>query len=149
MITTGCSDGSDAVPNTTTTGTESTNEVTAAPLVSPEERPADIPAAAPPIVQTSTLGEITRQASETPELHALRVLESANCKNDLLVIRTSIETIYAVLTCDKFSDEQFAQLFAGQSAALVLEVSSQRYRILIETIDGAQAELTPDGLWVE
>jgi hypothetical protein len=57
--------------------------------------------------------------------------------------------VYAALTCDLFSEDQFTDLFQGKQAAIVLEVSEERFRILIETLDGAQAEFSPVGIWVE
>lgn len=132
-----------------TEGPKSTNAPTVAPRVSPGSKPTDVPMEATPVVQTSTLGEITRQADKTPQTNAIRELTDGVCANDLLTIHTSLETIYATLTCDKFDNDQFAQYFAGKPAALVLEVSPDRYRILIETLDGAQAEFTPDAIWVE
>lgn len=132
-----------------TTGPQATSAPTVAARVSPGAKPADVPAAATPVVQTSTLGEITRRAKETPQSESLRTLTDGRCANGLLTIHTSQETIYAALTCDKFDNDQFAQLFAGKQAALVLEVGPDRYRILIETIDAAQAEFTPDAIWVK
>lgn len=133
----------------TTIEPQATSAPTVAAPVSPGAKPADVPAAATPVVQTSSLGEITRQAKETPQSEALRTLTDGRCANGLLTIHTSQETIYAALTCDKFDNDQFAELFANKQASLVLEVQPKRYRILIETIDGAQAEFTPDGIWVE
>jgi len=133
----------------TTISPEATRAPTVAAPVSPGAKPTDVPGAATPVVQTSTLGEITRRAKETPQTNSLRELKDGICANDLLTIHTSLETIYAALTCDRFDNEQFTQLFAAKQASLVLEVTPDRYRILIETVDGAQAEFTPDGIWVE
>ncbi len=145
--------GDDSNVDTSTTpdlqDTPADGEPTASIQVSPESRPTDVPAAASPVVQTSTLGEITRRAEETPQGEALRLLTDATCANGLLVIHTSEETIYAALGCDRFSDQQFADLFAGRQVAVVLEVAPERYSVLIETVEGATAQFTPDGIWVE
>jgi hypothetical protein len=117
--------------------------------VSPEARPTAIPLAATPVIETENLGDITRQANQTPQSNGLRELQRAICANDLLTIQTSLETVYAALTCDKFDNDQFALFFGGKQVALVLEVSPDRYRILIEALDGATAELTPESIWVE
>ena len=37
----------------------------------------------------------------------------------------------------------------GEEVALILEVAEVRYRVLIETLSGAQAEFTVAGIWVE
>jgi hypothetical protein len=104
---------------------------------------------ASPVGETSTLGTIVRRAEETPEADSLRTLIAASCANGVLVLQTSLETIYGALPCDRFSEEQFGPLFEGREVAMVLEASADRFRILIETIEGAQAELTPDGIWIE
>jgi hypothetical protein len=116
--------------------------------VSPQPRPTDVPTAAAPIVETSTLGRITRLADQTPQTTALRTLTDAGCANGLLTIHTSLETIYAKLTCDLFSSDQFDQYFAGKQAALVLEVAPSRFRIIIDSAEGVHAEYTPKGIWV-
>jgi hypothetical protein len=144
----GCGSNSNG-DSVATTGPQSTSAATVAPRVSPGSKPTDVPAEATPVIQTSTLGEITRQAKKTPQTDALRTITDGICANDLLTVHTSLETIYATLTCDKFDNDQFAQYFGGKQAALVLEVAPQRYRILIETLDGAQAEFTPDAIWVQ
>lgn len=143
-----CSDNSNESPSPTSVpGTN--NPPTVAVRVTPKTKPTAIPAAATPVVETSMRGEIIRQANETPQSTGLRELQSAVCTSDLLIIKTSLETVYAVLTCDKFDNDQFAQFFAGKQVALVLEVAPDRYRILINALDGASAEITPDSIWVE
>jgi len=117
--------------------------------VSPQPRPTNVPTAAAAIVETSTLGRIIHLADQTPQTTALRTLTDAACANGLLTIHTSLETIYAKLTCDLFSSDQFDQYFAGKQAALVLEVAPSRFRILIDTAEGVHAEFTPEGIWVQ
>src|ERR1700694_998633 len=142
LATFGCNGGSNARSSMTARPIAST-AATTAPRVSPVAKPSDVPVAATPVVQTSTLGEIARRAEQTPQVSGVRTLVDATCANSLLTIHTSKETIYASLSCDKFSDQQFAQHFAGKQAALVLEAGPQHFHILIETVDGAQAEFTP------
>jgi hypothetical protein len=66
-----------------------------------------------------------------------------------MTIVTSDETIHASLQCDRFSEDVFRDQFAGRQAALVLEVTEERFRVLIETLDASQAEFTVEGIWVE
>ncbi len=117
--------------------------------VSPQPKPSDVPQAATPVVETSVLGRIVPRANETPQVTELRTLTDAFCQNDLLTIHTSNETIYARLSCDLFANDQFDPLFAGRQAALTLGVAPDRFRIVIDTIDGAHAEFTPEGIWVQ
>ena len=122
---------------------------TALVRVSPQPKPTDVPPAATPIVETSILGKIVPQADATPQVAELRALNDASCENDLLTIHTSEETIFAKLSCDLFANDRFDPYFAGKQAALVLGVEADRFRIVIDTIDGAHAEFTPEGIWVQ
>lgn len=117
--------------------------------VTPPPRPTAVPETSRPIEQTTTLGRITRRAEEEPQTVALRDLISGTCQDDVMTLRTSEETIYAALLCERFSQDQFDELFAGQQVAIVLEVTEERFRVLIDTLGGAQAEFTVDGIWVE
>ena len=79
----------------------------------------------------------------------LRRLESATCRDDLMVIDTSEETIYAALPCDRFWDAATRAAFLNAEVAVVLEVTEARFRVLIETLTGTQGEFTVAGIWVE
>ena len=124
------------------------NDPTIAP-VTPIPRPASVPEAARFVGQTTTLGRIIRAADQPPRAVAVRGLLTATCQEDILLIQTSQEAIYAELPCTRFWDPATAASFTGQPAAIVLEVTQERFRILIETLAGAQAEFTVNGIWVE
>ena len=117
--------------------------------VTPVDKPLAVPASAQSIEQTTTLGRFIRRANEPPESIETRQLEDGSCENELLVLQTSEETIFAPHACSSFwSAEQKAD-FVGHEVAIVLEASETRFRILIETAAGAQAEFTVPGIWVE
>lgn len=132
----------------TITTPPATGGATTAVVVTPSDKPTAVPAAARPVAQTTKLGAITRQAGPTPQVRDLRRLIDASCADGLLTISTSKETIYATLPCDRFWDEKSKQQFVSKEAAITLEISARRQRILIETLDGAQAEFTVEGIWV-
>ena len=136
-----------STPTTPSTATPSTPAGTATVSLTPSATPA-IPETARPVEQTTALGSITRRAEQTPQTTELRKLLDAFCQDGLMIIQTSRETIYAALPCDRFWDEQAKQQFFNKQVAVVLEVTQDRLRVLIETLDGAQAEFTTDGLWV-
>ena len=115
----------------------------------PTSKPAGLPADARPVAQTATLGQLTRLAGGTPRPVDLRRLLDAFCQSDLMTIRTSQETIYAALSCDRFLDARTKPQFLGKDAAITLEVSADRYRVLLQTLDGAQGEFTVDGIWLK
>lgn len=133
------------------TGTSSTvaaTNITTAISRTPKGAPTALPPAARVVAQTAALGRLTRVAGGTPQPVDLRRLIDASCQNGLMTIRTSLETIYAALPCDRFLDESAKQQFLAKDAAITLEVTADRYRVLIETLDGAQAEFTVDGIWL-
>jgi len=122
---------------------------TASAVLTPPAQPTvSVPDAARPVEQTTTLGQITRKAKQTPETNGLRKLLDAFCQDGLMIIQTSRETIYAALPCDRFWDDQARDQFLNKQVAIVLEVAKERSRVLLETLDGAQAEFTVNGLWV-
>ncbi len=124
------------------------NDGTSSP-VSSVKRPDSVPAAAAEVRETATLGAIVRSAGEEPRGESIRLLDDASCADDVMTLVTALETIYAALPCDRFWEAEQQAIFVGKQVALVLEVTSARFRILVETLAGAQAEFAPDGVWVE
>jgi hypothetical protein len=133
------------------------NEAAVTP-VTPVEKPAGVPAEARTIVATERLGAIERQANQTPVTSDVRRLEDASCDEDVITMVTDRETIYALLRtavedddvppCDGFWDDAAKKLFVGKEVALVFEGGEERWRLLVEGVDGAQAEFTVGGIWV-
>jgi hypothetical protein len=122
---------------------------TASPVLTPLAQPTtSVPDTARPVQQTTTLGQITRKAKQTPQTTGLRKLLDAFCQDGLMIIQTSQETIYVALPCDRFWDDQAKQSFLNKQVAIVLEVTPQRSRVLLDTLDGAHAEFTVNGLWL-
>jgi hypothetical protein len=108
-----------------------------------------VPGAAAEVRQDVNLGEIVREANQPPQAIDGRELNAAACEDGVMALTTSVEAIYALLPCDRFWDDDTAGFFVGQTAAITLEIGSDRKRILIETVEGAQAEFTVEGIWVE
>jgi hypothetical protein len=122
---------------------------TASAVLTPHPQPtSSVPDTARPVEQTTTLGQITRQAKQTPQTTGLRKLLDAFCQDGLMIIQTSQETIYVALPCDRFWDDQAKQEFLNKQVAIVLEVTPQRSRVILDTLDGAHTEFTVNGLWV-
>lgn len=146
-VLTACSNGDESAP-TATVSPLPPNDSTIA-LVTPVAKPRTVPETARTVEQTATLGRIVRRANEAPQAVMTRRLLDAGCQDDVLVIETSEETIYAALRCDRFWDGDTKEVFLGEQVAIVLEVTEARFRVLIETLAGAQAEFTVAGIWVE
>jgi hypothetical protein len=137
-------------PATSTPGAQGSSTPTAGPGVSrtPEAVPGAVPEGAVAVDQTAALGQITRVASQTPETVGLRKLLDAFCQEGVMIIQTSQEAIYAALPCDRFWDDEAKQHFLNQQVAITLEVSQERFRVLLQTPEGAQAEFTVGGIWL-
>ncbi len=108
-----------------------------------------MPATAETVRSEAALGRIVRRANASPETEDTRRLLTAACQEDVLVLRTSQETIYADLPCDNFWDTEATQTFVGQDVAITLAVDHVRFQIFVETLPGAQAEFTVGGVWLD
>jgi hypothetical protein len=108
-----------------------------------------VPEAARTVTETTRLGSIERRANQPPQAFDTRELTGASCDAAVMTIETSGETIYAGLPCDRFWNQQAQDAFQGQQVAIVLEVGSERFRVLVETLTGAQAQFTVEGIWVQ
>lgn len=158
VVLTACSDGDEAT-STATVSPPSDNDSSITP-VTPVAKPGTVPQSARPVDQTTTLGRIVRRANEAPLAIMTRRLLNAACQDNTMVFETSEEMIYAVFEtseettdavapCSRFWDRDTVEAFSGEEIAIVLEVTEARFRVLIETLAGAQAEFTVAGIWVE
>lgn len=131
------------------TGPPSDTNVSTGERVTPSGEPADAPAGAQAVEETVALGRIERRAGGQAETIDTRRFENAFCQDGIIVFETSHETIYAARSCDGFWSAEAGEVFVGAEVAVVLEVTERRFAVLIETVEGAQAEFTVDGIWVE
>ncbi len=117
--------------------------------VTPVAKPTTVPGSASEIEETTELGRIERRANAPAEGIDTRELTDAACEDGVLTLGTSEETIYGALPCDRFDEDEVDEIFLDQEVAIVLEVTEARYRVLVETLEGAVAEFTVAGIWVE
>ena len=97
----------------------------------------------------AALGRIVRRANAAPETEDTRLLLTAACQENVMVLLTSKETIYSDLQRDNFWDAETTRAFAGREVAITLAVDHVRFQIFIETLPGAQAEFTVGGVWLD
>ena len=97
----------------------------------------------------AALGRIVRRANAAPETEDTRLLLTAACQENVMVLRTSKETIYSDLQRDNFWDAETTRAFVGQEVAIALAVDHVRFQIFVETLPGAQAEFTVGGVWLD
>lgn len=95
------------------------------------------------------LGQFIRSANEPTVGEATRQLEAVSCQNDVAVLSTSTETIYMTLACDNFLAPGSEEIFIDKEVAIVLDVDGERPQVFLETIEGAQAQFSPAGIWLE
>ena len=119
------------------------------PPVTAVARPAALPATAEAVQSGTALGRIVRRANAAPETEDTRLLLTASCQENVMVLRTSKETIYADLLCDNFWDAEATQAFLGQEVAITLAVDHVRFQIFLETLPGGQSEFTVGGVWLD
>jgi len=146
LVGAACDGGGTAGPTTFSPSPENGSD---GPLVTPPPKQPSVPEPAQAISQTVRFGSIERRANQPPQAIDTRELVGASCGEAVMTIETSQETIYAGLPCDRFWNEAAQEAFQGQDVAIVLEVSSERFRVLIENVAGAQAQFTVEGIWVE
>jgi hypothetical protein len=130
------------------------NESPEAPVtpVTPVPKPESVSEGAQAITQTTNLGRIVRRAGQDPQAVMTRQLDGATCSDGIVTLDTSGETIFALLLtrdCSAFWDDETTALFVGRQASFSLQATESRFRIFIETLEGAQAEFTALGIWVE
>lgn len=146
---TACGDGGSTTAPATQNGDDG-------PPVTAVPRPASVPTEADEVQEDTSLGRIERTANAEPEGIDTRTLLTADCENDVMVLFTDQETIHAefqqieeALPCDRFWDDETRQAFSSQEVAIRMTVTSTRFQIFIETLEGAQAEFTVEGIWIE
>lgn len=120
-----------------------------AALVTPIERPPEVPASATVVEVRTMLGRLERQPGGPAIRTDTRLLEDASCENGVVVFDTSAETIYAALSCDGFWNEEMAPTFVGKDVAIRLDRTAERFIVFIETAEEAQAQFPVRGIWLE
>ena len=141
-----CGDDGDTGPEAT--APLSNNDSTAT-LVKPGLRPPGVPDAAQDVQETIRLGRFVHSANEPSEGIETRQLEVTSCDDGLITLETSAETIYATLPCDSFLGPETEGAFVGKEVAIVLDLTGQAPRIVIDTIAQAHAEFPVGGIWIE
>ena len=134
---------------TPSNGTPSTDNGPTLPPVTAVARPATVPVTAEAVQSGAALGRIVRRANAAPETEDTRLLLTAACQENVMVLLTSKETIYSDLQRDNFWDAETTRAFAGQEVAIALAVDHVRFQIFIETLPGGQAEFTAGGVWLD
>ena len=146
IVLTACAGGDEAAPTAPAAPPPNDATIVSVTVVG---HPRLVPETARRVDQTQMLGRIDRRANETPEAVMTRELLDASCQDEIMVIETSEEAVYAALPCGRFWDRDTIEAFSGEEVAIVLEIAETRQRVVIETLAGAQADFIVAGIWVE
>ena len=134
---------------TSSNGSSPTDNGPTLPPVTAVAKPEAVPTTAEVVQSGMVLGRIVRRANAAPETDDIRLLVTATCQENVMVLRTSKEAIYADLPCDNFWDAEATQAFVGEEVAITIAIDHVRYQIFVETLPGGQAEFTVGGVWLD
>ncbi len=109
-------------------------------------RPAAVQPDARFIAQPLVLGSIERRPNAAPVLHEARLITEFACEDDVFLIHTNNEDIWALIPCDRVTPLSLLEPYRQESAAIKLDPLGGKIRI--ETLGGAQAEFTVSAIWV-
>lgn len=122
-------------------------EEEAALLTLSDQTPFIVPDSAQPVKGPLELGHIEHAFGPNPDVSQARTLEGMACVDDLLMVRTDRETVYARMPCGPFLTREQVASLEGQPAAIRLDASDGQ-RLFIESTAGS-AEFSVSGVWVE
>ena len=124
----------------------------AAPTASPTSQPGVVrPSAVPPSAQLVTsdveFGQPSGAASATPE--APHIFYALSCRDHLLTVTTTRETIYAELPCSQYLlSDDVVRPFLGEPVRVLITTEPQAKLIIQVTPPGA-AQFAADRVWIE
>ena len=106
-----------------------------------------VPASALPVAGDLALGRIQHALGPNPDVSEARTVEGLSCGDDLLVVQTDVETLYASMPCDRFLAAEAVQRLVGQPAAIRLDAGDGQ-RLTIDSTGGT-AEFSVLSVWIE
>lgn len=101
--------------------------------------PAAVPPGAEPVREETVLGALSGEGEER------RFVGSA-CADDVLVITTDREAVYAELPCDRALPADVTGPFAGREVELRITTGEPR-KVFLRIESGESAEFTVGGVW--
>jgi hypothetical protein len=105
-----------------------------------DPRPATVPRAAPEVRADVDLGE-------RDQTGLARVFSSQACDDDVLVIATTLETVYAELPCDRALPADVEARFVDTEVSIRLRPAEGKVFVFSE--EGGSAEYTVGRIWLD
>ncbi len=109
-------------------------------------RPASVPGSADLVKDNVEFGAAS-VASSTPRDQQV-LFSSASCANDVLVLTTTKQTVFAELPCDRAVPESAASRFVDQPVKIRIVPGAQN-KLYVESSAGGTLEFTPGHVWVD
>ena len=124
----------------------------AAPVAVPTGQPESVrPGAVPPSAQLVTtdleFGQLPGAIAATPE--AAHIFYALSCRDHLLTVATSRETIYAELPCGQyFLSDDVVRPYLGEPVRVRVRTGPQT-QLIIELISPGPAQFVADRVWIQ
>jgi hypothetical protein len=114
---------------------------------SPLARPSGVPATAELVVSDVAFGEVSLASGADPQ--SLHLFYSLACRDDLLVVPTTHETIYAELPChDYWLPDDVVRPFLGKPVRVRISTEPPP-GLVIDASSAGSARFTADRVWIE
>ena len=109
-------------------------------------RPASVPGSADLVKESVEFGAPSAAAGAPREEQVL--FTTTSCADDVLVVETTKQTVYAELPCDRAVPQSAAERFAGQPVRIRVVPGAQN-KLYVESSAGGTLEFTPGHVWVD
>ncbi len=116
------------------------------PVATEPARPTGVDPAATFVAQQIKLGIIERKANASPVPRDTRLIAEFTCQDDLFLINTNNEFIWASIPCDRVTPLSALDPYRQEAVSISVDPAAGKLRI--ETVAGAQAEFTVNAVWV-
>jgi len=113
---------------------------------SPPARPSGVPATAELVISNVAFGEVSLASGA--DAQSLHLFYSLACHDDLLVVPTTHETIYAELPCHEYwLPDDVVRPFLGKPVRVRISAEPPR-GLVIDAISAGSARFAADRVWI-
>jgi len=120
----------------------------ATPTAQPEPvRPSAVPPGAQLVARDVEFGQVSGAPGATPE--APRLFYALSCRDHLLTVATTKETIYAALPCDQYQlSDDVVRPYLGKPVSVRVSTGPPAL-LMIEVLSPGPAQFITDGVWIQ
>ncbi len=120
----------------------------ATPTRQPEPaRPSAVPSSAQLVTSDVEFGQVSGAPGVTPE--APHIFYALSCRDNLLTVATTRETIYAELPCGQYQlSDDVVRPYLGEPVR-ILVTTKPRTTLIIQVISPSAAQFVADSVWIQ